>query len=665
MFLVSPRTWMVLRANAKRVIVASAASRISALLALAIVLAALPAAAAPRPSGFAGVDGDVAITISINPTSANLVSLETMQFTATVKNTTNTGVTWKKTGNGSISTSGLFTAPWVSSGTNTTTITVTSKADKTKSASATVKTAPIPALVITTAGLPDTTTGASYTHTLSATGGTPPYSWSVTLGALPTGIAMSSSGKITGSTTETGAFTFTARVQDSGKYPKNTHVSYTINVNLDRSGKKVPASFFNMHMDLTNTPWPSSPIAGQRLWDSGVNWALINTAKGVYDWSSLDEKFADAYAHSADVLYTLTATPGWAQCNLTTSSPCSQIPGCSNDTENWGGGPGQCYWPGDLNADGSGTNQHWKDWVTAVAKHSVASNTAHIRYYEVMNEPNVDEFWRGTTAQVVRMAKDAACIIKGIGSNCTNNPIDPNALILTPSPALGGDAINSWLTDFFSQGGAPYIDVIAFHGYNGSNAEKLPTLVSKIRDGAQSANGLLTKPLFDTEFSWGIHVDFPDPDMRAGFVAKTMMTHWSSGVSRVFWYGWDVSGIMWSPDSITGCTTPDSSGVGFSCKAGTALTQTETWLVGLTQTDSCAAEGTIWTCGYTKAGGYRALAVWDSSKTCSNGSCTTASYTFPPASPNYIHYRDLSGKTHTISGKTVPVGYKPIWLENQ
>ena len=659
----SPCTYIVCNDLAVKRSVATLVSYVFAVGIFLFGVAGLPVNASPRGSDPLNLAGTAPIAVSVTPTNAGLVSLGTSQFTATVSNTADTGVTWKATA-GTISTSGLFTAPWVTANT-TSVITATSKADKTKSATASVTLSPIPALVITTPSLPNPLTGTSYSQTVAATGGTPPYSWKITLGALPTGITLSSNGKISGSTTQTGAFTFTARVDDSGKYPKNTHQSYAINVALNQAASIVPSSFFNMHMDLSATPWPSSPIAGQRLWDSGVNWALINTAKGVYDWTTLDQKLSDAKSHSADVLFTLGMTPIWAQCGLTTPSLCVKTPGCANDTTSWGGGAGQCYWPSDLNADGTGTNQHWKDWVSAVATHSVISNTAHIKYYEVWNEPNVNEFWRGTTAQLVRMAQDAACIIKGVGPGCTNQPIDKNALIVSPSPALGGDAINSSLSDFFGKGGAQVTDVIGFHGYNGTNPEKLPTLVSKVRDGAQTTYGLLNKPLFDTEFSWGIHVTFPDADERAGFVGRSFLLHWSSGVSRVYWYGWDVSGVMWSPNSITGCTTPDSSGSGFTCASAIAFTQVENWLVGTSQSQSCSATGTVWTCGFTKTGGYQALAVWDTSKSCSNGACTTSTYTFPAASPNYIHYRDLAGKSHTISGKTVPIGYKPIFLENQ
>lgn len=648
-----PPTWRQQRST-----VAFSSFRIVTVLSLLFVLTAFAIGQSAN-----GLDTPSSITISITPSSASLVSLETQQFTATVKNTTDTGVTWKTT-SGSVSSNGLYTAPWVTSGT-TATVTATSVADKTKSATATITLSPIPALVITTTSLPNTLTNQSYSQTLAATGGTPPYSWKITSGSLPTGITVNSSGKISGSTSETGAFTFTARADDSGKYPKNAHQTYTITVNLNLSSTTIPANFFDMHMDLSTTPWPSSPLAGQRLWDAGVDWALINTADGVYDWATLDQKLSDAQQHGADVLYTLSMTPVWAQCGPNTSSPCVQTPGCANDDASWGGGPGECYWPADLNVDGTGTNKHWKDWVTAVATHSVNSSTAHIKYYEILNEPNVNSFWRGTTAQLVRMAQDAACIIKGVGPNCTNTPIDKTALILSPAPALGGDAINSSLSDFFAQGGAQVTDVVAFHGYNGPNAEKLPTLVSKIRDGAQTTYGLLSKPLFDTEFSWGEHVTFPDPDERAGFVARSYFLHWSSGVTRVYWYAWDVSGVMWSQDSTTGCTTPDPSGSGFTCSSGLALTQVESWLTGLQQSQTCSSVGTVWTCGYTNSSGLQAMAVWDTSQSCSNGVCTTSTYTFTPVSPNYTHYLDLNGKSHTISGKTVPIGYKPIFLKNQ
>src|SRR5258708_14422074 len=53
--------------------------------------------------------------------------------------------------------------------------------------------------------------------------------------------------------------------------------------------------------------------------------------------------------------------------------------------------------------DGSGTNQHWIDWVTAV----VTRYKGKISYYEIWNEPNNTAMWQGTNAQLVRLAGDA------------------------------------------------------------------------------------------------------------------------------------------------------------------------------------------------------------------------------------------------------------------
>ena len=77
-----------------------------------------------------------AISVSVSPTTATVASGGTAQFSAQVTNTSNTAVTWSST-SGTVSTTGLFTAPTVTA-TKTVTVTATSVADNTKSASATV-----------------------------------------------------------------------------------------------------------------------------------------------------------------------------------------------------------------------------------------------------------------------------------------------------------------------------------------------------------------------------------------------------------------------------------------------------------------------------------------------------------------------------------------------
>ncbi len=77
--------------------------------------------------------------VSITPQTATLSAAQTQQFTATVSNAANTAVTWTLTpAVGTISASGLYTAPDCIYSQRTVTVTATSVADATKSTSATI-----------------------------------------------------------------------------------------------------------------------------------------------------------------------------------------------------------------------------------------------------------------------------------------------------------------------------------------------------------------------------------------------------------------------------------------------------------------------------------------------------------------------------------------------
>ncbi len=76
------------------------------------------------------------VSISASSSNATIVSGKTRQFTAKVSHSPNTVVTWSATA-GTVSSSGLFTAPTVGSATQVT-VTATSRADSTQSASVTL-----------------------------------------------------------------------------------------------------------------------------------------------------------------------------------------------------------------------------------------------------------------------------------------------------------------------------------------------------------------------------------------------------------------------------------------------------------------------------------------------------------------------------------------------
>jgi hypothetical protein len=91
-------------------------------------------------------------------------------------------------------------------------------------------------LKITTSSLPAGVTNTSYSATLAATGGKTSYSWSVSSGALPTGLTLGSSGQISGTPTAAGTFSFTVRVTDSSSPAQ----SVTANLSITTSGSVTP-----------------------------------------------------------------------------------------------------------------------------------------------------------------------------------------------------------------------------------------------------------------------------------------------------------------------------------------------------------------------------------------------------------------------------------------
>lgn len=68
---------------------------------------------------------------------------------------------------------------------------------------------------VVTTTLPNGTVGLTYSQALQATGGTAPYTWDITAGALPGGITLSAAGVLSGTPSAAGTFNFTVRARDT------------------------------------------------------------------------------------------------------------------------------------------------------------------------------------------------------------------------------------------------------------------------------------------------------------------------------------------------------------------------------------------------------------------------------------------------------------------
>lgn len=129
---------------------------------------------------------------------------------------------------------GVISGTPTASGTFSFTIKVTDNNSPTKSTATRSLSIKISSVNITTTSLKSWTEGVEYSNTpaetLAATGGTAPYTWSVSSGNFPTGLTLAAgTGAITGIPTASGIFTFTVMVTDSAAATATKEFTITIN----------------------------------------------------------------------------------------------------------------------------------------------------------------------------------------------------------------------------------------------------------------------------------------------------------------------------------------------------------------------------------------------------------------------------------------------------
>ncbi len=84
------------------------------------------------------------------------------------------------------------------------------------------------ALTLSPAILPAVTAGAQDSQQITAAGGTPPYTFAVTAGTLPPGLALSAAGALSGTPTTAGSYKFTITATDSSATPGKGSAPYTL-----------------------------------------------------------------------------------------------------------------------------------------------------------------------------------------------------------------------------------------------------------------------------------------------------------------------------------------------------------------------------------------------------------------------------------------------------
>ena len=161
---------------------------------------------------------------------------------------------------------GLLSGTPTTAGTYSFTVKVTDASGLTSTEAATVTIIPGPSMNF--AAPPGGWTNTVYGYTLTETGGTSPYTWSVTSGSLPPGISLAPDGNLSGTPTATGSYSFTVKVTDANNQSATQATSISVSAGVSTTFAAPPASVVGSDYSYTltatggTTPYTWSVNAG-------------------------------------------------------------------------------------------------------------------------------------------------------------------------------------------------------------------------------------------------------------------------------------------------------------------------------------------------------------------------------------------------------------------
>ncbi|MBT9549783.1 MAG: putative Ig domain-containing protein [Hydrogenophaga sp.] len=149
------------------------------------------------------------------------------------------------------------------------------------------------AIVVSPASLPTLTAGTPFSQTLSSSGGTAPYTYTLQSGPLPVGLSLSSAGVLSGTPTQRGGYAFTVRSTDNGgDFVDKGYTGTVQNPSLvlaTPSGTAIQGAPFSQTLSTTGGVAPYSYLletgtfpAGISISSAGVVSGTTATAPGSY-----------------------------------------------------------------------------------------------------------------------------------------------------------------------------------------------------------------------------------------------------------------------------------------------------------------------------------------------------------------------------------------------
>jgi len=160
-------------------------------------------------------------------------------------------------------------------------------------------------LVLPSSAIPSVFIGQAFSHSFSASGGEGPYIYSISGGALPAGLSLdASSGLLSGTTTASGAYSYTVTVTDARSQTSSRTVSGTAKVPHKYWRINITAS--NNHASVTEIEM-SADVGGPDLCVGGT---IVSS--GTYAASDCNMAYAfDGVTSEIDCWASNVSTAGW------------------------------------------------------------------------------------------------------------------------------------------------------------------------------------------------------------------------------------------------------------------------------------------------------------------------------------------------------------------
>lgn len=281
---------------------------------------------------------------------------------------------------------------------------------------------------------------------------------------------------------------------------------------------RVTHALFGVH-DRSGASYAAVHEGSVRLWDVGVRWNQVETAQGVYDWTRLDELVGGAQAAHAEVTMVVAGTPSFYASKPT--KPPREI-------------------------------ATYKNFVRALmTRYRDFGGHRGISAYQVWNEGNISAYWTGTPAQLASLTR---------GMWQVRNQADPQAKVIAPPMVARLPSQMTALAAYHAQRvhGHPvwhYYDAVALSLYpmpTFGNRTGVPedamTLLGQVRARLRGVGVPRQVPVWVTEINYGmpsgtgsvVHAAPISAQRQEANVARTYLLGAANGVSRVFWYRYDM-----------------------------------------------------------------------------------------------------------------------------